>query len=131
MKEQVKKLTLTQLIQNKEKYQVKSDTTEELFIDRLGGSITIRKPERSLCLECMEMANDEKRQEQADIHMVYNIVSEPNLKDPELHKEFGCAEPYDIVEKIFEVGEISHISGTGMELAGYHSKIKKVSDLKN
>ena len=127
----VSKLTLTDLIKNKEKYEVKPDTTSEIFIERLGASIVVRKPERSLCLECMEMVNDPARSDEADIHMVYNTVVEPNLKDPELHKSFECTEPHDIVGKIFETGEIANISGVGMELAGYHSGIKKVEDLKN
>ncbi|WLR52466.1 hypothetical protein LC040_06070 [Bacillus tianshenii] len=127
----VNKLTLTELIKNKEKYQVKADTKEELFIERLGASITINKPERSLCLEAFQMANDDVQAEQADAYVVYNIVSEPNLKDSELHKTFGCAEPIDIVEKLFEAGEIARIAQTGLELAGYNKTIKKVKDLKN
>jgi hypothetical protein len=127
----VKKLTLTDLMKNKEQYQVKKDTTEELFIERLGASITIRKPERSLCLEAFQMANDENQADKADPFMVYNIVVEPNLKDVNLQKEFGCVEPTDIVEKIFESGEISKIAQVGMELAGYNDNIKKVKDLKN
>ncbi|MCM3411461.1 phage tail assembly chaperone [Metabacillus litoralis] len=131
MSANTKKLTLTDLIKNKEKYQVKSDTTEELFVERLGATITIRKPERSLCLEAFEMVNDDAQAAKADPFMVYNIVVEPNLKDPNLQKEFGCVEPDDIVEKLFESGEISNIAQIGMELAGYKSGVKKVNDLKN
>lgn len=131
MSKPVTKLTLTDLIKNKEKYQVKEDVKEELFIERLGASITIQKPDRSLCLESIQMANDPNQAEKADVFMVYNIVVEPNLKDTTLHKEFGCTEPFDIVEKIFEVGEIPTIAGHGMLLAGYQNEMKMVKDLKN
>ncbi|KYG92352.1 hypothetical protein A0U40_05255 [[Bacillus] sp. KCTC 13219] len=126
-----KKLTLTDLIKEKEKYQVKSGTTASLFIDRLGASITISKANRSLCLECVEMANDPAREDQADIHMVYNTVIEPDLRDAELHKAYGCVEPSDIVEKIFEPGEIALISAEGMALAGYGDGVRRVEDIKN
>jgi len=127
----VKKLTLTDLIKEKEKYQVKKDVKEELFISRLDASITICKPERSLCLESFQMANDNEQSYKADAFIVYNIVVEPNLKDEKLHKEFGCVEPIDIVEKIFEIGEITQIAKAGLELAGYSDGVGKVKDLKN
>jgi hypothetical protein len=82
-------------------------------------------------MEAFQMANDENQSGKADTFMVYNIVVEPNLKDSSLQKEFGCVEPTDIVEKIFESGEISNIATIGMELAGYKSNIQKVKDLKN
>ena len=77
------------------------------------------------------MVNDKNQSGKADPFMVYNVVIEPNLKDSKLQKEFGCVEPTDIVEKIFEAGEMVQISKAGLELAGYHKGINKVKDLKN
>ncbi|MEL3956924.1 hypothetical protein NST17_06900 [Caldifermentibacillus hisashii] len=128
---ELKKLTLTDLIKEKEKYKVKADVTEDLYLSRLDASITIRKPERSLCMESFEMVNDQNQAEKADAFMVYNIVVEPNLKDAKLQQEFGCVEPIDIVEKIFEIGEITQIAKAGLELAGYSAGVDKVKDLKN
>lgn len=127
----MKKLTLTDLMKNKEQFQVKDDVIEELYIERLDASITIRKPERSLCLEGFQMANDKHQSDKADTYIVYNIVTEPNLKDTQLQKEFGCVEPTDIVEKLFEAGEITQIAQAGLELAGYKKGIDKVKNLKN
>lgn len=126
-----KKLTVTDLINNKEQYTVKNDKKEELYIDRLGVDITIRQPEKSLCLEALEMAKDDEQVEKADVYIVYNIVTQPNLKDAELQKEFGCVEPMDIVSKIFENGEITEIAKVGLELAGFFSGVQKVKHLKN
>lgn len=128
---EIKKLTLTDLIKEKEKYQVKKDVTEELYIQRLDASITIRKPERSLCLDTISMSRDKDQADQADVYMAYNIVVEPDLKDTELQKAYGCVEPTDIVEKIFDPGEIASISQAGLELSGYISSAKRVKDLKN
>jgi hypothetical protein len=126
-----KKLTLTDLMKDKEKYQVKSDVTEEVYIPRLDANVTIRKPERSLCIETIQMSQDDNLVDQADPYLVYNIMVEPNLKDKELQKTYGCVEPTDIVGKIFETGEIPNIAQVGLEIAGYDKGIKRVKDLKN
>jgi hypothetical protein len=126
-----KKLTLTDLMKEKEKYQVKDDVTEEVYIPRLDANVTIRKPERSLCIETIQMTQDDNLVDQADPYLVYNIMVEPNLKDKELQKAYGCVEPTDIVGKIFETGEIPNIAQVGLELAGYDKGIKRVKDLKN
>lgn len=127
----IKKLTVTDLLKDKEKYQVKDNVTDELLIGRLGASITICKPERSLCLEAFQMGQDPKQTDKADEYLVYNIVIEPNLKDAQLQKAFGCVEPMDIVHKIFEPGEISSIAQSGLDLAGYAQRLSRVKDLKN
>lgn len=118
-----KKLTLTELIQQKEKYQVKTDTKQELYIEQLDATITIVKPERTTVLDAIESESDD--------YMVYNIVTEPNLKDAELQKAYGCAEPTDIVSKIFDPGTISGIAKAGLKLGGYESNVKALEDLKN
>jgi hypothetical protein len=127
----VKKLTVTDLLKEKEKYQVKDDTTDELLIERFNASITIRKPERSLCMEAFQMVHDPNQSEKSDPFIVYNAVIEPNLKDTKLHKEYECVEPIDIVEKIFNAGEIFSIAQAALELAGYKKSVERVADLKN
>lgn len=124
-----KKLTLNDLLKEKEKYQVKDNVTEDLYIPRLGAAITIRKPERSLCIESIQMGQSEDGD--GDVFLAYNTIVEPNLKDSELQKTFGCVEPTDIVLKIFESGEVVKIAQTALELAGYDNTVKKVKDLKN
>jgi hypothetical protein len=126
-----RKLTLTDLMKDKEKYQVKDDVTAEVYIPRLDANVTLRKPERSLCVETIQMTQDDNLVDQADPYLVYNIMVEPNLKDKELQKAYGCVEPTDIVGKIFETGEIPSIAQVGLELAGYDKSIKRVKDLKN
>lgn len=132
MENKKKVLTVKDLLKEKEKYEVKQDVTEEVFVERLGVHIIIRKPERSLCLEAMQMVRDESQADKADAFMAYNIVVEPNLKDAELQKAFGVKDPIEIVDKIFEAGEIAQISEIGFELAGYKKgTVSVIKDLKN
>ncbi|MFJ5771402.1 hypothetical protein [Psychrobacillus sp. NPDC093180] len=131
MSNQTTKLTLTDLIEKKEQIQPKQNITQELLIDRLGATITIRRAERSLVLDTIDLAKDQDSDDKSDEFFVYNIVSEPNLKDPELHKAYGCVEPTDIVSKVFEYGEIATIAQEGMKLAGYKKGVTVVQELKN
>lgn len=130
-KKNIKKLTVTDLIKKKEQLKQKESSTEELFIPSLDAYIIIEKPTRSLCMEALAVAQDENTSDKADLHMVYHCVKEPNLKDPKLQEEFGCIEPTEIVEKIFEAGEIGSISGFCLQMAGYSDGVKAVKDLKN
>lgn len=133
MDKQVKgKLTLLQLIKEKEKYEVKSGVKEEIYIERLDATIVFEKPERALVLESIELSQDKDVEAgEADVHLIYNSIVEPNLKDNELQKTFGCIEPTDIVEKIFEAGEIAGIAAEIMKSAGYGAHIQRVEQVKN
>ena len=57
--------------------------------------------------------------------------TEPCLKSKELQQEFGCVDPMEIVEKIFETGEIPQIALECLKLAGYVDGVKAVADVKN
>ncbi|QEA00822.1 hypothetical protein D0439_20135 [Lysinibacillus fusiformis] len=118
-KKTIKRLSVTDLIKEKEKYQVKDDVTETVKVERLDVEVVLRKPEKSLCVDTMKMARDENNDTDADVYMVYNTMVEPNLKDAELQKAYGCTLPTDIVAKIFDPGEIEQLSSMALELAGY------------
>ncbi|MFJ8261407.1 hypothetical protein ACIQ4I_05535 [Rummeliibacillus sp. NPDC094406] len=133
MDKQVKnKLTLLQLIKEKDKYEVKKGVKEELYIERLDATIVFEKPDRTLALESIEMTRDKDIEAgEADVHLIYNSIVEPNLKDPELQQAFNCAEPTDIISKIFEAGEIPKIAEEILKSAGYGAHIEKVKQVKN
>ncbi len=130
-KKNLKKLTVTDLIRKKEELKQKENQREEIYVPSLEAYIIVKKPTRALCMEALSIAQNESTQDKADLHMVYNCVIEPNLKDEKLQEEFGCVEPTDIVEKIFEAGEIGSISGYCLQMAGYSDSVKAVKDIKN
>lgn len=133
MDKQVKnKLTLLQLIKEKDKYEVKKGIKEELYIERLDATIVFEKPDRTLALESIEMTRDKDIEAgEADVHLIYNSFVEPNLKDTELQQAFNCVEPTDIVAKIFEPGEIPKIAEEILKSVGFGSHIEKVKQVKN
>ncbi|QNB48210.1 hypothetical protein BR63_19205 [Thermanaerosceptrum fracticalcis] len=120
-----KKLTIKDLIAKKEAIKDQSKILQ-LYVKSLDGLITIQKPSRQLCLDAIEMGNAE-----GDAYLVYNSVVEPNLKDKELQDAFGCVSPLDIVEAIFEPGEIVSIAKECLVFAGYGDNVKLVDEIKN
>lgn len=80
----------------------------------------------------MDMTKDEEQAKNADAYMVYSMVKEPNLKDKDLQKAYGCVEPTDIVEKIFTFGEVGYIVNKGFESAGFDKgSVSVVEEIKN
>lgn len=120
-----KKVTIKELIAQKESFDKRKNQTRELYVASLEGTVTIRKPSRELCLDALEMDKT------GDQYLVYNCIVEPNLKSEELQKEFGCVTPMEIIEKIFEPGEVASIAKACVELAGYGDSVKVVDEIKN
>ena len=122
----LKRLTVTDILKEKEKYTVDKQQTEEVEIARLGVDILVRKPEKSLCIETLQMTRDADTADTADAYMVYNTVVEPDLKDATLQAEFGVRDPLDIVYEIFEPGEVAQLSELAMELAGFKKVLSQL-----
>lgn len=130
-KKETKRLTVTDILKEKEKYSVDKQETKDVTISRLNADVLIRKPEKSLCMETFQMGRDEDTADSADAYMVYNTIVEPNLKDAALQAEFGVREPLEIVDQIFEPGEVAQLAELAMEMAGFKKGIVAVKTAKN
>ncbi len=120
-------LTIKDILNRKEYFNNKNKETKELFIKRLDANIVISKPDIELCSDCQDMDNNHETNK----YFVYEIIQEPNLKDTKLHEEFGIDNPLDIIDKIFDVGEVNGISTEGMKFAGFYEGVEVVEELKN
>ena len=120
------KITLQELIRRKEQMleSKKTPKTATLYVKSLDGTITIESPTSSIAKEAQDMEN-------GDAYMVYSCVTEPCLKSKELRDAFGCIEPMEIVEKVFEPGEVPQIAMECLKLAGYIDGVKAVDEVKN
>lgn len=130
-KKETKRLTVLDILKEKEKYSVDKQQTEEVTISRLNVDVVIRKPEKSLCIESLQMTRDEDTADTADAYMVYNTMVEPDLKDTELHTLFGIKDPLEIVDQLFEPGEVAQLSELAMEMAGFKKGVVAVKTVKN
>ena len=120
------KITLAELIRRKEQMleSKRKPKTATLYIKSLSGTITIESPTADLARDAQDMDN-------GDAYMVYSCVMEPCLKSKELQTAFECVEPMEIVEKVFDPGEIPQIAVECLKLAGYVDGVKAVDDIKN
>ena len=120
------KITLQKLLRRKEQMleAKKTPKTAALYIKSLDGTITIEGATSALAKDAQEMEN-------GDIYLVYQCVTDPCLKAKELQEGFGCIEPMEIVEKLFDPGEIPQISVECLRLSGYIDGVKAVDEIKN
>lgn len=125
-KESYTKLTLADLIAKKEQARnaKKQPLRKELYIESLGGTITVEEPNRNVLTDSVNL--DEKGQ----AYMVFQCCVDPCLKSSELME--GIAEPDTIVHMLFKPGEISFISNFCLEMAGFkEGSVRLVDSLKN
>lgn len=119
-------VTIAELIDKKD--EISANKKKHYAIETSIGEIICKLPTSGLVAEAWGMADTMT----ANKFMILNCCVEPNLKDSQLQKEFGCGEPTDIVPLLFQVGEISRIPTLLMELAGFNQNLnhKVVSDVK-
>lgn len=119
------KLTLAELLRRKEQMleSKKTKKTLDLYVKSIDATITIEEPTGALCRDANDMEPGE-----GDKYMCYECIVEPNLKDAEVQKQFGCTNPMDIVDVIFAPGEIPQITIECMKLAGYMGGVETVKN---
>lgn len=107
-------ISIKELIEKKEVIEAAKNAKYDL--ETSAGVMTVKLPTRADIMEALSLENP-------DSYLIVNAVVEPNLKDSALLKAYGCLEPTDIPEKIFEAGEVNAISGKIMRLAGVSKNI--------
>lgn len=120
------KITLDELMRRKEQMleAKKQKKTCELYIESLDGVITVTEPDRSLVNDCRDMHSGE-----GDAYLLYQCITDPDLKSKALQDAYECTTPTDIVDKVFAPGEIGQISSAILTLAGYNSaSVQKITD---
>ena len=106
-------ISIADLIAKKE--DIRRDKKEKYDIKTSIGTLTVKKPTASLVAETNELEDGNEE------YLIINSVVEPDLKEPQLLKAYGCIEPTDIVRKLFDAGEIMALSRTIMSTAGYNA----------
>lgn len=110
-------ITIKELITNREKIEQKKQNLFDLKTSI--GTVTIKPPTLPLMLEITDLEKDI-----SDKYLILQSVVEPDLKNKELQKAYGCMEPIDIVEKLFQPGEIFSISKKIMSCSGFGAEIE-------
>ncbi len=109
-------VTISELIGKKEEIRAKKKNLYDLETSL--GDMTFKIPNAQLITESWDMQGTLE----GNKYLIFECAVDPNLKDSELQRSFGCAEPLDIVEAIFQAGEISRIAGTLLTLANFKNE---------
>ena len=108
----------------------KGDKYVEIYIKRLDATIKAKEPDNTLILESIDILKENAHE--SDLHLVYNSIIEPKIKDSTLHNAYNVSRPVEILDEIFSLGEISNISKTLLKNSGYEdNSVKLVEDIKN
>ena len=109
-------VSIADLIQKKE--ELENRKKRQYDTETSAGTMTMKIPTRALVAEAMGLSNG------SDDYILFNCIVNPSLSDKDLQNAYGCAEPTDIVGKLFDAGEVVQLVKKLMELAGYKSDIK-------
>lgn len=109
-------VSVQDLINQKEKIEQKKQETFDITTSV--GVMTVKKMSGSLMADIIDMADS------GDEYCILNSVVAPNLKDAALQQAYGCAEPTDIVDKLFDAGEVPAIARKIASLSGYGENIE-------
>ena len=120
------RLTLDELI-NKASQTNNKENYIELYIKRIDRCIKLRKPNNELILDALDIAKDNSHD--GDLHLLYNSIVEPNIKDIRLHSAYNVSRPYEI----FTLGEIAGMSKELTKDSGFFDEdsITLIDNLKN
>ena len=112
-----KQLKLEDLINKAGEHRQSKNKTLEIYVKSFDGIFKMKKPSNALLLESLDIASEDAHE--GDIHLIYNSVIEPNLKSEELQESYGVARPVEIVDELFDLGEIKAVATILAESAGY------------
>ncbi|MBM7631099.1 phage tail assembly chaperone [Geomicrobium sediminis] len=123
------RITIQRLLAKREHIEKGHEKQAEMYIKSLDGTVHVQSPPRDVVLDAL----DAESSTEGNRMLVYEAVTEPNLKDAELHKEFGVAHSPDlIVDKLFNLGEVAGIATEVMKMNGFDGKSTQlVDELKN
>lgn len=127
-KDNMVKLTLADIVKKKEQILDSKKKIGNIYVPSLGGYIVVEKPDRELLADAQDFDNGME----SNVHLVYNCIVEPDLKDKKTQEEFGTHTPKELVQVLMNDGEIGEIAKQLMTLAGYgETGVKLVEDIKN
>lgn len=132
-KEKMQKITFDQLIQKSIQRENDRMKVKEIEIPSIGGTLLFQKISENKLLDIIEegqksncLAGDIATERK----LIYLCC--PMLQNTKLHQELGVTEPYDVVEKLFDLHETEFIAKEVMELNGVNSFAEKtIEEIKN
>lgn len=124
------KLTLADLIAKKAAKEAEQNRTVDIFVESLGGSITVQNPKKNVVYKTIDMTGESAEDNMyANAYLVYNSIS--LFQDKSLHEAYEVKDPIEIVEKLLLPVELKQVADKIMELAGFNKPEDTIENVKN
>lgn len=128
-KENAKKATFKDLIAKKLKKEEQQFKTSDIYVSSMDATLTFKKPKDDVIIDIMDEIGDGAKVSTmipAFKKLIYLCCD--MLQDTELHKELDVIDPFDTVEKLFDLGDIMEIGEQLMDLVNINSKVEEIKN---
>lgn len=128
-KETAKKATFKDLIAKKLKKDEEQFKTKDIYVKSMDAILTFKKPKDDLAVEAMndiQNGGDISKMVEAFKKLIYHCCD--MLQDTELHKELDVVDPFDTVNKLFDLGEVIGIGEQLMDLIDIDGKVEAIKN---
>lgn len=129
MSKKERKATFQDLIAKKTQKEKDQFRVKEIYVTSMDRTLTFKKLKDDLLLDVISEIKDEGSvKEIASAYKKLIYLCCDILQDTELHKELEVIDPFDTVEKLFDITEIMEI---GDQLSDFVNARGKVEEIKN
>ncbi len=128
-KETVRKATFKDLIAKKIKKEEEQFKTKDIFISSMDAALTFHKPTDDQVLDVIDEigeGKDSKKMVSAYRKLIYLCCN--MLQDPDLHKEIDVVDPFDTVNKLFDLADVMEIGEQLMDMTGIGDKVEEIKN---
>lgn len=132
-KETLQKITFEQLVQKSIQREQDKMKVKEIEVPSIGGTLLLKTIPENKLLDIIkegQKSDSLSKNIAAERKLIYFCC--PILQDTKLHHQLNVVEPFDVVEKLFDLQETELLANAAMELNGVSNLAeKKVDELKN
>lgn len=128
-REQAKKATFKDLIARKLQKEADQYKAKDIYVTSMDATLTFHKPKDDLILDAIDEIGDytdTRKMVSAFKKLIYHCCK--MLQDPELHKELEVTDPYDTIEKLFELADVIEIGEQLVDFVNIHGKVEEIKN---
>lgn len=128
-KENAKKATFQDLLAKKLKKEQDQFKIKDIYVSSMDAILTFSKPKDDTVLDIIdEMGNMEDIKKVIGGYKKLIYLTCSMLQDVELHKELEVLDPFDTVDKLFDLGDIMEIGEQLMDLVNIGGKNEQIKN---
>lgn len=128
-KENAKKATFEDLIKRKLQKEKDQNRTKDIYVPSMDRTLVFKKPKDNVLLDVID--------EMGDMNVMSKVIEGYKkliylccdmLQDTELHEKLEIVDPFEVVDKIFDLKDITEIGEQLMDLVNVSDKAEEVKN---